>query len=927
MHTKAAVGRADLLRLLALWGDGAEDAAAALAGFAYRPPEPAIRQPPKRKQKPDLHEPETIPDLAPVQQALHFTATLSKAAQADVPADFESRLSFAQGPEQAYRPASVSLPPERTPLAPARRLTVFAEKQLRSKQAVNQWDVKQLMQRLVRGQPPTKRKTRQQRLRWAGNAMVLHLAQQTEPLRADLHQLAELVHRRSAGRVPIYLHAEHLGWAVYDPDTDRRAGRALPRVWRDVAEPALKGLAGLAVGWPLQAAWPPGWQPRAVLAAWQPQGFAPPGKTPVAWWDVNQRLQTRQHLPLGCLALAEPPVKDLLALLSLAVTVSPELLRVLRCLLSLPAVAEMQAWSHLNVGGNGCAIALRADQRSMYINHLNTLPLHLRQQAATLIAAHHRHLSLAIALEEAQLAHVHAPGSAVPSPARQLQQWARRLRDEPDSEESQELAAFLSRQGHRTDTATWLQSPELALAWAVVNPDVLENPERLPAHFPLALLDALRSKVSRETSQAAVHGFRLRQQDGHLCFELIDPTRPAAQGPPNVLAQWEPQRVVQWRAGSGQPWRRMALGPDMPKIDLTEHNVIELTDGFFTFCIEAAQRPAWALEWGRDREGLYALCPNPWGATLRVPHSRILGELKMQPLFHVIEFVDQGSSKAVAFELDLDVFGLLASLQIQDHVQTFRYLPPDSFLMGSPPDESERSGNEGPQHRVALTEGTWLADTACTQGLWLAVMGGKNPSKFTSDIDLPVENVSWEDVQEFLAKLQKYLPPGIEAVLPTEACWEYACRAGSTTPFSFGHRINTAQVNYNCHFASSDGPHGEYREKTVPVKALPANAWGLFQMHGNVWEWCADAMRKYTHDAVRDPHGATGKGTASFAVRGGSWFDLPRRARSARRYHRLRDWRYELLGFRFALRSKNQPGASYPMSDVQSSPSAGTARY
>ena len=125
--------------------------------------------------------------------------------------------------------------------------------------------------------------------------------------------------------------------------------------------------------------------------------------------------------------------------------------------------------------------------------------------------------------------------------------------------------------------------------------------------------------------------------------------------------------------------------------------------------------------------------------------------------------------------------------------------------MGSPDNEPEREDDEGPQHQVTLTEGFWLADTACTQGLWLAVMGGKNPSRFTGDPDLPVETVSWYDVQKFLAKLQAYLPAGVTAVLPTEAQWEYACRAGSSTAFSFGDNISTDQANYNGKYPYNKG--------------------------------------------------------------------------------------------------------------------------
>ena len=192
-----------------------------------------------------------------------------------------------------------------------------------------------------------------------------------------------------------------------------------------------------------------------------------------------------------------------------------------------------------------------------------------------------------------------------------------------------------------------------------------------------------------------------------------------------------------------------------------------------------------------------------------------------------------------------DRFGLWASFEIRASQETatqrLRWIEPGSFLMGSPEDEPEREEREGPVHQVTLSRGFWLADTACTQALWQAVMG-TNPSSFTGDPERPVEQVSWEDVQEFLGKLEALLP-GYAAALPTEVEWEYACRAGSRTPFSFGEQISPKEVNYDGNYPYAGGEKGEYRETTVAVRSLPPNAWGLYEMHGNVDEWCADGLR------------------------------------------------------------------------------------
>jgi len=211
---------------------------------------------------------------------------------------------------------------------------------------------------------------------------------------------------------------------------------------------------------------------------------------------------------------------------------------------------------------------------------------------------------------------------------------------------------------------------------------------------------------------------------------------------------------------------------------------------------------------------------------------------------------------------------------------------------------------------VRLTEGFWLAETACSQAVWAAVTGS-NPSRFKDDPLNPVERVSWDDVGEFLKKVVELLP-GVKADLPTEAEWEYACRAGTKTAFSWGERITPAQANYDGSKAYAYGPIGEFRKKTVPVKSFAPNAWGLYQMHGNVWELCADGMRPYDGEAQENPQGETGGAVdAPRVVRGGSWNFEPGWLRAAFRDQWRRDGRSGYLGFRFSLRPTSPaPGRS-----------------
>jgi formylglycine-generating enzyme len=243
-----------------------------------------------------------------------------------------------------------------------------------------------------------------------------------------------------------------------------------------------------------------------------------------------------------------------------------------------------------------------------------------------------------------------------------------------------------------------------------------------------------------------------------------------------------------------------------------------------------------------------------------------------------------------------DRFGLWQSFTVGGVTQRLRWIPPGEFLMGSPEVEEEREscGNDETQHRVMLRQGFWLADTACAQALWEAVMG-KNPSRFKG-AERPVEQVSWEDVvKRFLPALEK-LVPGLDPVLPTEAQWEYACRAGTATPFWFGEGITTDQVN--CNGPNHSGAKGQYRDEPSDVKALPANGWGLYQMHGNVWEWCADWLGAYPNEIAIDPVGPS-EGRLR-VLRGGCWDVEGKSCRSADRYGAPPSTYLDSFGFRLA---------------------------
>lgn len=243
----------------------------------------------------------------------------------------------------------------------------------------------------------------------------------------------------------------------------------------------------------------------------------------------------------------------------------------------------------------------------------------------------------------------------------------------------------------------------------------------------------------------------------------------------------------------------------------------------------------------------------------------------------------------------MDRFGYWQAFAIEGVRQVMRWIPPGTFLMGSPEDEPERFDDET-QHEVTLTRGFWLGETTVTQALWQA-LAGENPSRFGDDPDCPVEQVSGEDCVAWIDRANDRLD-GFLLRLPTDAEWEYACRAGTTTPFHFGESLSPDQANYDGNFPYAGGEKGVSRGRTVPALAFEANRWGLYQMHGNVWEWCGDGSRAYSSRAVDDPTGPEDGPTR--VLRGGSWLDRGRRLRSAQRLGYDPGLRNDFFGFRLA---------------------------
>ena len=220
------------------------------------------------------------------------------------------------------------------------------------------------------------------------------------------------------------------------------------------------------------------------------------------------------------------------------------------------------------------------------------------------------------------------------------------------------------------------------------------------------------------------------------------------------------------------------------------------------------------------------------------------------------------------------------------------WIPPGSFTMGSGIAEEGREVDER-SHKVTLSTGYWLGKYPVTQAQWERVMQG-NPSRFLGS-DHPVDSVTWEQAQEFARRLNASGEGPFR--LPTEAEWEYACRAGTTTRFSFGDKVlSTDYINYDGSAVYVDARKCICRRTTMPVTSFAPNPWGLHDMHGNVWEWCQDWQALYPAKSLTDPKGPA-KGSRR-VVRGGGWSNTPASCRSASRYAVAPDQSASAVGFR-----------------------------
>lgn len=278
------------------------------------------------------------------------------------------------------------------------------------------------------------------------------------------------------------------------------------------------------------------------------------------------------------------------------------------------------------------------------------------------------------------------------------------------------------------------------------------------------------------------------------------------------------------------------------------------------------------------------------------------------------EFSDAASGHAaIAYaawssSIGSDGYGVWADLSVSGNgestTQRFRLIPPGSFVMGSPTSEAGRNTVTETQHTVTITEPFWLADSECTQRMWKAVTGA-TPSTFTvGGLELPVDSVSRTSVLSFLTTLNG-LKPTLFGRLPTESEWELAARAGTSTPFSLS-LVNASTVNCTPDAGDPYIAGGLDRAKTVVVQSLPVNPWGLFEVHGNLFEWCSDGwVNNWGASDRTDP---VGPAAALGVVRGGSWEAEAADCRSAARFSSTPTLVSSRIGFRMVASAQPSGG-------------------
>jgi len=923
MHHGSQVSRGDLLRLLQLCPTpSAQRLSAPLLGFvlptAQLPLQPTEKTgvttgltQEKTPNDPVTPQPATgkpAPELFYGLQTRHQYATL-EALSSDLPAAFQNVQPLQNDELQPWAPGA---PLPWQPILPAPRLSECLRQTL-SLSIGRQLDVPKLVKQMARlkllSQLPRKPKVLP-----AGRVVVLvDLNKRLRPFWQDAEQLCEVIERQH-GRNGLDIRVlddnplgEYWDWF----DESRRL-----QVWQPLHAQSvvfiisdLGQLAGeengLGLHWLrlLQQCHRQSINP-VVLAPISATQQAPALQNHARQWLWHKYSRLQPQRRDADQDTHRQSVSRVLGLVSVATHVEPELLRaILACLPAQQADSGIEAavWLHDDVNWGYTAFSLKPEKRDHYQQQFKQEPAELQQQVLTLLKAQHIGQFPGVWAEEVLNAQPLVKFD-LSKLADQAEQFMLRLtRRYHESQSDTGLGQYARRHLLRLGGDSKRTFRYASTLYGLVNKAEIRAGAEIPLDYDAAIVHTVTGE--KITPQP----YYVLQQGEEL---LITPRHSPVNGFHTgiVLTEFitalDSVTVTLQGEGYARQWplvlNHNSIGQSLCFPITGEAFTIDT--GLETLQVMPIPKPTWAHKIAQTAEGLTAgliFAGQPFSLSWQ-------SDVNQSPAVFNWRAEDYTGGADVAV-VDFDQYGLYADLILGRVTQRFRWLEPGTFWMGSPENESERewAGSESGKgsetlHQVTLTQGFWLADTTVTQAFWQAVMGD-NPSHFKDNPNNPVEQVSWDDTQLFIDRLNGLLQ-GLSARLPSDAQWEYACRAGTDTPFSFGANITPEQVNYDGNYPYSGGKKGLYREKTVSVKSLPANPWGFYEMHGNVWEWCADVwQQQMSPEPVTDPLITGVDGDAARVVRGGSWNGLGRLVRSASRDGDSPDNRISPRGFRLAL--------------------------
>ncbi|MBX3516758.1 MAG: SUMF1/EgtB/PvdO family nonheme iron enzyme [Rhodospirillales bacterium] len=959
--TQGAVGRADLLRLLkAAPRDSLMLNMDATGWFGYvrqpeAPPPPVTAIATARPAGAKPAEERRLP------LRLAFVhAVVRRESRQPPELDAQARAAFAQAlpiDEESARSPSDTWLFAFEDLVPQARL-VPALRRLLGATREGALDLDRIIDQVAASRLP-RRLPRRVFQRWHPDLVVLlDFCPRLWPYRWDMHRLAERL-LRHVGRRGVSLRVINDGpfgpWSDWGANQERRSSRRAPeQPWSmpPAGAPVLI-VSDLGMLKGPQSAPAQAWakfvkalfrfeaRPMALVPLGAGQLGAPvPPSLPILRWSPDARPR-----PVHARGVAKPQqegLDDLLAMVATTRRVDPALLRAMRRLgprAPLNAGLEGALWCHPDVEGSG-AVSIREGVREEHLRHFAQQLPRLHARLNDLRRRYHAHFRAILNHEETLLWAAHADASAVTEPMvasqiKEARQFMWRLAATLNSSDRTASGAnwwwVAQNIVERADAVMGTQLADVLHTLLAVLVRAEGEPPSVPAWADPAVLAGLLGTNQPATSCWLV-------QDAASGSLVLQGTPPGSRQSPLGAALTVDAggvRVIvgghggaRWLSATALPARLAPLG---------EPTALHLETAHESVLVAPVRRPLGARAWGWDRDGLFVRSA-PFGSW----QKRWSGhEVRVEP---IAEAGPSASPWALAADaaphpeakgaLSFGIeprFGVFAELTIAtEHgraSQRLRWIEPGTFVMGSTGDEPGRYSDEGPQHAVTISHGFWLFDTPCCQALWQVVMGD-NPSEFKSP-DRPVEQVSWDDVQKFLKRINA-LVPGLDLVLPSGAEWEYACRAGTETALYSGDieivGDNNAPAldpiawyggNSGVDFDLAEGwdssrwsnkqyPHT--RAGTRPVGLKEPNAWGLYDMLGNVWEWCADGKRSYTADAVIDPLGRTGAGVPR-VLRGGSWSSLARSVRSACRDADGPGSRSSGIGFRCArVQEGREPG-------------------